>query len=267
MLFGLTGCSDSVKEAPLPDGVTMDVDQSRIQRKGREVFLRVRNDTKNAITIERFVLSSTRLDDVKWSGNEKIGASYEADLEFIMPSGRCGSGFKASVRLTYRVGGGDLQESTGTAKDPYGNAALFMDRDCAQITLGEAASIEAGEPTITGTGRGSVLKLPVTLTPTGKREGVRFGGFESTVLFRQAPSSASDVDIPLGADDPPARVVMAVVPSRCDPHALAEDKVGRLFGMKVLADGLSEGASFYLPLKASQRVALFDFFRSHCGLP
>lgn len=266
MVAGLSACSDSIAQTPLPDGVSVHLDQSGIQRQGREVFLRVENDTRHDITIERFVLTSPRLEDVTWSGAEEIGSTYETDLEFTMPVGRCGADIDATVRFTYRVDGGDLQESTTTADDPYGNAAASADRDCAEITLEDAADVVVGEPTVSGTGRASVLHLPVTMTPTGDRSDVRFGGFGSTVLFRQTADSPADVDVPLGPGDPPARLDMQVVPARCDPHALAEDKVGRLFPVTVLADDVGTDASYFLPLTRDQKLAFFDFFRSSCGL-
>ncbi|MFI5428415.1 hypothetical protein [Aeromicrobium sp. UC242_57] len=104
----------------------------------------------------------------------------------------------------------------------------------------------------------------MTLTPTGKREDVRFVGFGDTVLFRQAAGSPVDVDLPLtGA---PRTVTMQVVPARCDPHALAEDKVGRLFPVKIEADDLPADAAYFLPLDKGQKTAFFDFFRSHCAI-
>ena len=92
-----------------------------------------------------------------------------------------------------------------------------------------------------------MLRVPITLTPTGKRDDVRFGGFESTPLFRQAGDSPVDVDEPISSDEP-THITMSVVPARCDPHALAEDKVGRLFGLRVMAPGLPDNSRFYLPL-------------------
>ena len=142
-----------------------------------------------------------------------------------------------------------------------------MDRDCARLTLDDAADLRVGEPSVEGSGRSAVLRLPVTMTPTGERDDVRFGGFESTVLLRQAEGSPVEVDEPLGPGDPPVEAVMRLVPARCDPHALAEDKVGTLIGVTVLADDLPAGTSFHLPLEDPVRTALYDFVRAACGLP
>lgn len=267
LLLGLTtGCGeDAPSSTPLPDDVTIHIDQSRIQRQGRVVFLRVHNGTKQPLTIERYVLRSPRFSPVRWSGHEEIGATYETDLELTLPKGRCGGDVDARVTLTYRMGDGDERRSTTPAEDVYGNAVDFADRDCAESTLQEAAAITVGDPRVEGDGRGSVLHLPVTLSPSGRRSDVRFAGFGSTVLFRQAPGSPTAVDVRLDGD--PVTLDMRVVPARCDPHALAEDKVGRLFPVQVRADDVAEGASFFLPLTQEQKRAFFAYFRSSCGLP
>lgn len=262
----LAACGDTVETTPLPDGIVMHIDQSRVERKGREVFLRVENGTTGPVTIEAFELTSPRFADVSWSGDDEIGPTYETDLEFDLPTGRCGTDVDAQVVLTYRVGDGGLRRSTGSADDPYGSAALLADRDCAETTLRNAADLDVGTPEVTGTGRGSVLRVPVTLSPTGGSADVRFTGFGSTVLFRQTDDSATDVSVPLTAGSPPTTQIMSVVPARCDPHALAEDKVGTLFGVAVAAPGLAAGSSFFLPLTKIQRSAFFTFFRTHCGL-
>ncbi|TGN31275.1 hypothetical protein E4L97_12965 [Aeromicrobium chenweiae] len=181
-----------------------------------------------------------------------------------MPRGRCGSALDARLQLTYRMGSGDLRTSTVDVEDPYGNAAYVVDRDCAQETLEKAATVTVGTPTVAARDGGPVLSLPITLAPTGDVAGVRLTGFASTTLFRQAGPTRLDVRLDPG--DPPTTVQMSVVPARCDPHALAEDKVGTLFGVEVSGPGLPENASYFLPLTRAQRAALFGFFRDRCGM-
>lgn len=263
----LTACTseDDIETTSLPQGVLLHIDQSRVERKGREVFVRVENDSSRSLSVDRFDLTSPRLADVTWAGDELIEPADERDLEFQLPRGRCGTDLAARLVLTYRVDGGELRRSTTGVEDPYGSVALLADRDCAETTLTRAASISVGAPQVTGTGREAALNVPVTLTPTGRSDDVSFGGFGSTVLFQQAAGSLTDVDVPLRGDAP-VELVMSVVPARCDSHALAEDKVGMLFDVFVTSPGLGRNASFYLPLDKAQRSAFFDFFRSACGL-
>ncbi|QGG41485.1 hypothetical protein [Aeromicrobium yanjiei] len=258
------GGGADVERAPLPEGISVHIDQSRTERKGREVFLRVHNGARRPLTVERFVLTSPRFATVRWTGTEEIGSTYETDLEFAMPRGRCGGALDARVALTYRIGSGERRESSVRVGDPYGNAAYFVDRDCAQLTLEKAATVTVGDPVVSNQDGRPVLRTPITLAPTGRVTGVRLTGFRSTPLFRQA--GRTTLDVALGPGDPPTTVEMSVVPARCDPHALAEDKVGTLFGIGVDGPGLSENASYFLPLTRAQRTAFFTFFRSSCGM-
>ncbi|MET0822558.1 MAG: hypothetical protein ABWY58_16475 [Aeromicrobium sp.] len=269
VLLAGAGCSgagdpDPV-EKPLPEDVVMHIDQSRMERKGREAFVRIDNGTDRTLTVQALRLTSPRLPDVTWKGREVVGATYQGDVEIGLPNCGCGTDVDATVMLTYRLGDGPITVSTGPADDIYGAIGLIADRDCAQTTLTTAADVTVGDPTVDGEGMDSVLRLPVTLAPTGASTDVRFAGFESTVLFRQTADSPADVSVPLDADDPVTKQVLSVVPTRCDPHALAEDKVGTLFGVRVRATGLSDDAEFYLPLTRAQRTALHDFFGTHCG--
>ncbi len=264
LVGGLAACGSEPEQKPLPSAIVMHVDQSRLERKTRHVFVRVENDTKVRLTIAGFTLTSPRFDRVMWKGDESIAPGLQTDLEFTMPPTRCGKDLGATVKLTYRYGDSGERVSAGKADDPYEAIGLLMDRDCARNTLAEAADLRVGTPTVVGVGATSVLHLPVTLTPTGKRSDLRFGGFESTPLFRQGDDSPVNVDQPISSTEP-THLVMEVVPARCDPHALAEDKVGRLFGMVVLAPGLPKDSSFYLPLDEAQREAFYSYFHIRCG--
>jgi len=165
---------------------------------------------------------------------------------------------------------GATQVSETVATDRYGAVGLFLDRDCAEQTLAEAADLELGAARVVGLGADSVFELPVRLVPTGARADVSFLGFDDTVLFAQAPGSSSVTDgaaYPLGPGDAPVEAVLRLVPARCDPHALAEDKVGTLVGVHVRALGLPATAAFYLPIGAERRALLRgSFFPTHCGL-
>lgn len=263
---GVTACgADAPPLTPLPDGIVVHIDQTRLQRSGHVMFLRVENHTEQDIRIEGFSLSSPRFETVTWKGQREVDASYEADLNFMMPPGRCGQGLTAKVEFTYRIGPSGPRRSVAAADDRYGNAADFADRDCAQQTLESAARVTVGTPKVRGVGVDSVLDVPVTLEPTGNRDDVQFAGFGDTVLFSQAPGSPADVRVSLTKSSAPVRLTMKVVPARCDSHALAEDKVGRLFPVKVVAPDLSDDASYFLALDGAQRRALYGFFQSHCG--
>jgi hypothetical protein len=55
-----------------------------------------------------------------------------------------------------------------------------------------------------------------------------------------------------------------IVPNRCDPHALAEDKVGTLFVFAVEVEGGPSG-SLTLPATPELRADLYEYFARACG--
>ncbi|WP_030484309.1 hypothetical protein [Nocardioides aequoreus] len=250
----------------LPEGLTAYVDQPRAERVGRGFVVRLVNDTGSRVTVTRADVSSDRVDPLRWQGEKSF--VNEADLDLELGEGRCGRGSDMRVELAYRVGDGPEQVGVATATDRYGAVGLLLDRDCAASVLAEAADLSVGEPRRADDGGEPVLELPLELRPTGARDDVVWGGLEDTVLFRQAPGSASveaGTRVPLGPGDPPVRLLLRVGPGRCDPHALAEDKVGTLFAMRVEAPGVPAEAGAYLPLTDADRAALRGFIPVACG--
>lgn len=252
--------------ADLPAGLTAYVDQGRVDRVGRTSFVRLVNDDDTTVAVTRAEISSDRFDEVVWTGEKEV--VNEGDLRFTMPPGRCGTGSDADVVLTYRVGDGPLVVSTTRATDRYGAIGLLLDRDCARQRMEEAADVVIGDDRVVGAGLRSVFELPVTFAATGTHEEVAFAGFEGTVLFRTVPptpvwESVDPVPLVAGARE---ETVLRLVPTRCDPHALAEDKVGTLLGVHVVEPGLTDGASYFLPISDETRADLRRFFSTHCGL-
>jgi len=252
------------ESVPLAEGLTAYVDQGRLWRITRTAYVRLVNEPERVVTVTRAVVRSDRFATVVWSGEESF--QNEVDLEFEVPQGRCGDGSDAEVTLTYRIDDGPMVVSTTTATDRYGAIGLFLARDCAQEVLAEAADLTLGKARVVGEGLASVYVLPVTFTPTGDRDDVVFRGFEDTPLFRQARGSAAEragARVPMSGA--PVTVQLRIEPARCDEHALAEDKVGTLFGVRVEAPELAHDAFFYLPIGDERRAAMHGFFGPHCG--
>lgn len=272
----LAGCADTQDADPapiepvpvevaLPSTLVAYLDQDRVDRVGRSVYVRLVDSGDERVTVTRAEVSSDRFAPVTWTGEKSV--DHEADLDLELPAGSCGTGSDADVRLTYRLGDGPEQVSTTVATDRYGAIGLFLDRDCAAARLAEAADLEVGAHRVVGEGRDSVFELPITLTPTGARDDVAFAGFQGTVLFQALEGTPvfPDVDpVPL-VGDRPVELLLRLVPSRCDPHALAEDKVGTLIFFHVTGPDLPDAAFTYLPLTDAARADLRGFFTSHCG--
>lgn len=266
MLAGCDGGAAAPQAAPMPEELVAYVDQNRLLRVGRQFSVSLVHEGDGTVTVTRAELVSERFGTLTWTGEKTFMNGAGLDLE--LPPASCGRGSDVRLTLTYRLDDGPLRTSTTTAADRYGALGLLMDNDCAERTLAEAASLEVGEPEVVGRGRRSVFRLPVSLVATGARPEVSFEGFDSTVLFRVVrPRRLYPRARPVAMTAGTAYTVdLTVVPSRCDPHALAEDKVGTLLPVHVAAPGLPRHASFHLPLSDSARAELRGFFGPHCGL-
>lgn len=262
----LSACGASEpEEVAWPDGLTALLDQTRLQRNTGDAFVRLVNDTGTPIEVSQVEVGSDRF-EATWSGEEAV--DRETDFDFAMPRGKCGGGGDAEVTITWRTSGeqGEWRTSTGEAEDRYANIDRLLDRGCAERTMSEAAEITFGEPRVEGVGRQSVFVLPVTFTPTGERPEVTFAGWEGTVLFQMAPGAPTFPRFtPRPMTGEAATLEMRVVPARCDPHALADDKVGSLFRVHVGGPGLPEQAAYFLRLDKGQKTALYDFLPGYCA--
>jgi len=59
-------------------------------------------------------------------------------------------------------------------------------------------------------------------------------------------------------------VELDVVPTRCDPHAVVEDKRGTVFGVHARVDRVAQHV-FYLPAPDALRAELRAFVGEHCA--
>lgn len=261
-ITGPAGCGGPPPREPLADGVTVVLDQGRMQRQDRGAFVRIGNDTDDELVVSALTLTSSRADAVSWTGTETVGGGSEADVDLTLPVGRCDRTTRFDVVLTYRLGDDDAVRSTVPVDDRYGAVTRVLDADCARSTLEDAVRLEVGRPVEDGRD----LRVPVTLTPRADGPTVRLVGYRPTPLVRPTDASATEVTVGGTPDRAPVRADLVLAPARCDPHAIAEDKVGRLVPLEVSAPGVPEGTTFPLPLDHVQRVAVLDYVRSACGL-
>lgn len=122
-----------------------------------------------------------------------------------------------------------------------------------------------------GAGATTVAVLTITAVPTGAPGRLELVALRSTVLLRPAPTDGGGdppqdwpLSLTVDAASGPQSIELRIVPTRCDPHALAEDKVGTLFPLVVRIDDGPE-AVMTLPLDADTAEALKDAVRARCA--
>lgn len=256
-LLVASGCSGAPEPSDPPDGFTAQVMQYRGKRLTRDIAVAIRNDTAREITISAMQLESNRWPEaVDWDGEEEIGSGFGTGIDVDPPEGTCPEGeeLEAVADLTYRYGDEERRSKVPVA-DPYGVLRDLVDGDCGEQAFADATTVTVATPQVTG----DTWSAAVDLEPRGPNDVVLLG-FAPTLRFAFGPRTPTEVELPL---DRPQRLRLDVVMGRCDPHVVAEDKVGSRFGVRVRTAEI-EHAYFTLDLADDVRASLEDFYRERC---
>lgn len=260
LLLVAAGCSDAPERTPPPDGLTANVMQYRGKRLTRDIAIAITNGTEQDVSLTAMRLTSNRWPEaVEWRGADDVGAGFGTGIDVEPPRGECpdGSDLAIEADVTYELGGRE-RRSRVPVTDPYGVLRDLVDGDCGERAFDEAVDLTVGEPVVTK----DRWTADVRLSPTGKRSDVVLLGFAPTMRFDFGPRTPTEVELDLSR---PQQVVLDVTMGRCDPHIVAEDKVGTRFGARVRTDGV-EHAYFTLGLADDVRRSLEDFYAERCRL-
>jgi hypothetical protein len=176
------------------------------------------------------------------------------------------------LRLAQLQGGGAGQaDATAPAADPFGvltrnNSEICLTREATAVaTIRLAPDLE-----VAADGRTAVVRLllqPRAATATPDASGAGAAGLvidriEETTLLAEATQAPWPRSLTLRAGGPPQEVRLGLRPARCDPHAVAEDKVGTLLPLRVRVAG-REGV---LKIDAGDQLRgrIYDFVTMAC---
>jgi hypothetical protein len=112
-------------------------------------------------------------------------------------------------------------------------------------------------------------ELLISVAPTGEPGTVTVDTISSTTLLNPAgPDGIGVNQLALGIElsaDGPEEIRVPIVPNRCDPHALAEDKIGTRMPLYVTLPDGTEGR-YVLAASDELRGEMYAFFSGYCGL-
>jgi hypothetical protein len=266
LFTGLTGCSGTSPVA-LPSGVSVEVHQYRSDRQTRALTLGVRNDSTADITITAARFSSPAFArPADWPKDETtIPAGVKRDLRVSLPDAVCDvTDAMPRVILRFSLPSGVAGEATLRAGDPYDSLERILGEDCDAAAVAAVVEVEGTALRVQGSGAASVGHLTVELRPQGGRGRVRLVGVASTLLITSPDRLGWPLNVTVAGGAPPSSVELPLVPNRCDPHAVAEDKVGTRFPVEALTgDGVAR--RFPLRLAEGMRTQLLRFVAQHCG--
>lgn len=256
--------------AHLPDGVTVELRQSRADVAGRQAAVRVINGSRETISIGAVSVDDPRFEEpaariVDRTSSVAPGVSVDVRVQLADVACDVAPDSAATATLAFVVAG-----VAGSAVLPIDDPVPFVEalhvRECLHERVLQAAAIDLGAFSPSPSGEPGALELAIE--PHAEPDvAVRLVGIRETNLLTFAglgEAGIFDLDLDLAtAGTAPITVTLPLRPARCDPHAVLEDKRGTVFRLLVDIDG-DEG-SFDLAASEELRGQLLEWVAAWCG--
>ncbi|WP_374312794.1 hypothetical protein [Microbacterium sp.] len=276
VLAGLAACAPPAAPGAtpgpdLPDGITVELQQLRSDVAARQAEVLVTNGTDQTLVVGTVEMEDPRFDAAATRvavRDSTIPPGRSVGIRIQLPPAACDdvpASATATVSLDYTLGDTGGRASV-PIDDPLDFVAPLHERECRVVLLSAAADVaftgfEASPP-----GRPATLEL--TITPTGAGNAA-IRSIQTTNLLTfaaaggdTADAHALDVELTPGATEPVA-VALPLVPLRCDPHAVQEDKRGTIFDLGVEIDG--EPGEIELAASEDMRGEILTWVADWCG--
>jgi hypothetical protein len=275
-----TATVSSAAVGALPPGVSAALTQLRSDVADRQAQVRFRNDGSVAFTIDAVAVTDARLDGEAQATADRaitLKPGRSVIVRIQLPAVRCpasgGSGASGSdaaaskLRVDYRLG----DAPAAAARVPIGEEFAFLDdfhaRECLSAGLEAAADVTLASFTPSPPGEPAALVLRVV--PRGASPAAEIVAIRETNLlsYEGTDAAASPLGIVIGgaADAATASVdvTLPLVPARCDPHAVQEDKRGTVFTLDVRVDGVD--GTVQRAADVDMRAAILAWVTRWCG--
>jgi len=273
-LLLIPGCAPT-RSADLPEGVTVSVYQSRSGLAERRLQVSVHNESGVDLEIDGLVFESEQfVEPAVWAKDSTtIAAGRTVSLPVALPRARCGVDVpEATATIDFRLPDGASGSARLPAVDSFERMPRLAAEDCLARSAARLATITAETlprvETVAGT---LVARLDLRVEPKDAEEqdgALVIDEALGTVLLSLAdPADGSrttrqPVALTVDGRSPTSAVSLTLVPARCDPHAIAEDKRGTVFPLRVSVAGTS--GTVYVAADNAVKTALFDFVRAAC---
>jgi hypothetical protein len=268
--------------APPNPSLRAEINQFRDNYGKQVIEIQLTNTTSSAVTVlGAELVSPLFLARIEWQGaaaGTEIPPGQTKSLPARLPAASClpaaeapppgGTAVTAppsEVRITVLTDSGRGQERL-PASDPFGvlarnNAEMCLAQDAAEVaTIRLEPDLEVAADALTAVVRLSVIPR---ITGDGPPRRLTVERIEGTTLLAEPPGNPWPRGLVVETGGSPAELRLQVRPARCDPHAVAEDKVGTLLPVRVSV-GARQGV---LKVDAGTllRGRLYDFVTAACG--
>ncbi len=239
----ITACAPSDPQpGPFPPGVTVELIQLRSDVVDRAAQVRVVNAGEGDLVIRELEIVDPRFETpILREKRARVPSGRTLDMRITLPPVACDADATsdgATIELEYELDG-RAAIAEASIPDPLAFIPLLHEKECLRERLADVAvlSWSGFEP--------SDVPVPAHLTleisPSGGEGSARVETVETTplLMFDTAGAEPFVVGVEVGGSDSPQKVRVPLVPLRCDPHAVMEDKRGTIFDVTVALGGAS----------------------------
>lgn len=251
VVTGLLGCSPVPQPSTvsLPDGVSVEFVQGRSDVAARQAQVQITNGTDGVLNVGPVAVTDPRFDGnamrvLKHVGRIQPGTTVGVRVQ--LPDMACEEGASDEGESTV-VFDFTLDDESGRASGDLPDPLAFLPglhhRECLAAALAEAAELEF--TSFTPSPSGEPADLVLRITPTGDGA-ASIDGIQTTNLLTFGKNAQDAADtypigvVASGDDITPTEAHLPLVPLRCDPHAVQEDKRGTIFTLEVQLDGVPQ---------------------------
>ncbi|HEU4808999.1 MAG TPA: hypothetical protein VFT01_12120 [Homoserinimonas sp.] len=272
LLCALVGCAPDESDS-LPAGVEVSVRQNRPDTEDRRLQIRITNGSDAPLTVTAVEFSSPRFADPApyQKAPSTVRAGGVLDLPVSLPPPVCeASDGTAEVHLDFELDSGRSGSVSVVPDDPLDQLDGISERDCLDHAMEAVAVItEPNEIRVEPVDGRLVAFVDLLVTPSGGPGSFTIRSVDDTVLFGlfDPASDIPVVSLPIGltvhGDDEPGTLTIPLVPSRCDAHAVAEDKRGTLLPLRV--DVRDASGIRYFALSDERKGELYSYLNRACA--
>ncbi|UVJ37754.1 hypothetical protein [Arthrobacter sp. CJ23] len=273
-----TSCASDGTGTPSPDttpavpGLTGQINQSRDNYATHVIELQLSNTGMRPVTVVSAVLDSPAFNGpAVWSSSTdgtEIPPGLAKSLPAQLPAAVCSASEpkpQPAAQMTVQLRGTpDLIQLPVT--DPFGvldrnHAELCLDRNMADVVR------LSWLPVLHADAAAGTAVLQLSLEPVGGPGSVTIESIGETTLLAADPARQWPRNVTVRGIDPPSRLELHIRPARCDPHAVAEDKVGTLipFHVSLNGSGSRSSGTVKVAAPAALRGDILDFVTAACS--
>lgn len=280
-----TGTPTPTEAAP----VTALINQLRDNYSQQIIAVQLTNNTAGPLTVLSAVVTSPLFaGPIEWQpapGGIELPPGRTKILPAQLRAPACGirtapanRGAAVELRIAPSSGPGPATAGPATAgpatavpaADPY----RVLERNNAEMCLAQAAAAVAGlrlepELEVAADAQSAVLTLAITprSTPGAVNPGspgtLTISRIDGTTLLEEDPSAPWPRSVSVHAGGASQQFRLGIRPARCDPHAIADNKVGTLLPLRVSAGG--RDGVLKVEAGALLRGRIYEFITTACG--